>query len=102
MCERGEGESACSCPGGPATEQDGDLEYLAGVPRGWGSWAHQRGALMREMRWLALVVAEKCWYKNTLRCNKCHGSRIRQTSEIDRVGVMGGGTYLGFQEIRCG
>jgi hypothetical protein len=62
---------------------------------------------------LALVVSEKCWYKNTLRRNKCHGSRIShpirfsmksrwQTSEIDRVGVMVGGTYLGFQEIRCG
>jgi hypothetical protein len=74
---------------------------------------NQRGALTREMRWLALVVSEKCWYKNTLRRNKCHGSRIshpirfsmkssRQTSEIDRVGVMVGGTYLGFQEIRCG
>jgi hypothetical protein len=57
---------------------------------------NQRGALTREMRWLALVVSEKCWYKNTLRRNKCHGSRIShpirfsmksrwQTSEIDRL-----------------
>lgn len=38
--KRGGGESACSCAGGPATERDGDLEYLAGVPRGWGAWAH--------------------------------------------------------------
>jgi hypothetical protein len=62
---------------------------------------------------LASSSLRKCWYRNTLHRNKRHGSRIshpirfpmksrRQTSgtsEIDRVGMMGGGTYLGFQEI---